>query len=56
MIIVNDIIYEYFGLEEEQIFSLVSERPEIRENKNVQDHLIKIKHLVSDNLNLLFDL
>ena len=56
LIIVNDIIYEYFGLEEEQIFSLVSERPEIRENKNVQDHLIKIKHLVSDNLNLLFDL
>lgn len=56
LIIVNDIIYENFGLEEEQIFSLIEERTEFKDDPEIKKQLLLIKSLVTDNLSTLFEL
>ena len=56
LVIVNDIIYENYGLEEEQIFNLITERKEFKENKEIIQYLNLIKDLVTENLNTLFEL
>jgi hypothetical protein len=56
LIIVNDIIYENFGLEEEQIYNLLESRKEYKNNNKIIEYLNKIKDLVSDNLSGLFEL
>lgn len=56
MIIICDIIYEYFGLEEEQIFSCIKERTELSSNSDIIRLLDSISDLVSNNLNLIYEL
>lgn len=56
LIIVNDIVYENFGLEEEQIFNLLESRKEYKTNVKINSLLTKIKDVVSDNLSVLFEL
>lgn len=56
MIIICDIIYEYFGLEEEQVFSSIQERVDLKNDNDINKLLILINDLVGNNLNIIYEL
>lgn len=55
LIFINDIIYENYGMEEEQIFACIEEK-KLMNNKEVNYYFNQIKKMIHNNLNLLFDL
>lgn len=55
LIIVNDIIYEHFGLEEEQIFGVLKENNNFNNDVEIKSLLEKIKILVTDNIESIFE-
>lgn len=55
LIFINDLIYENYGLEEEQIFAYIDEN-NLADNSEINNILISIRTLIKDNLCLLFDL
>jgi len=55
LIFISDIIYENYGMEEEQIFACIEEK-KLKENKEVNYYFNEIKMMIQSNLNLLFDL
>lgn len=56
IIIVSDMIYEYYGIEEEQILVSLKEKNELKENLEIQKLLSDIKSLISNNLISLFEI
>jgi len=55
LIFISDIIYENYGMEEEQIFACIEEK-KLTENKEVCYYFKEIQDMIQNNLNLLFDL
>jgi len=55
LIFISDIIYENYGMEEEQIFACIEEK-KLLENKEISYYFNKIQLMIQNNLNLLFDL
>ena len=55
LIFISDIIYENYGIEEEQIFACIEDRDMLR-NSEIKRYFEAIKGMISDNLNVLFDL
>lgn len=55
LIFISDIIYENYGMEEEQIFACIEEK-KLMENKEVAFYFKEIQVMIQNNLNLLFDL
>lgn len=55
-IILCDIIYEYFGLEEEQVFSSIQERVDLKNDNEISKLLVLINDLVGNNLNVIYEL
>ena len=56
LIVMNDLVYENFGLEEEQVLAVISEKKLAETNKEVNLYLNMIKTLVVDNIYNLFDI
>ena len=56
LIVVNDIIYEHFGLEEEQIFAILKENNNFNNDSEIKSLLDKIKLLVTNNLETIFEI
>lgn len=54
LVLINDIIYENFGLEEEQIFTYIEEK-KLTDNPQVNEYVTKIKNIIRNNYNSLFD-
>lgn len=55
LVLVSDIIYENFGLEEEQIFAFIQEN-NLNENKEIEELLKSIQELIIQNFSILFDI
>jgi hypothetical protein len=55
LIFISDIIYENYGMEDEQIFACIEEK-KLMENKEVCYYFKEIQVMIQNNLNLLFDL
>jgi hypothetical protein len=55
LVLINDIIYENFGLEEEQIFAFIQEN-NLSENKEISDILKMIQEMIIENFSNLFDI
>lgn len=55
LIFISDIIYENYGMEEEQIFACIEEK-KLLENKEICYYFNEIQLMIQNNLNLLFDL
>jgi hypothetical protein len=53
--LINDLIYENYGLEEEQIFAFIEER-NLTENKDISITLGLIQNAIRSNLSILFEL
>lgn len=56
LVIVSDIIYEYYGLEEEQIYEAIKINTNICTDKTVNQKLLSIKNIISNNLSSIFEL
>jgi hypothetical protein len=56
LIIMNDLVYENFGLEEEQVYAAINEKKLNETNKEVNLYLNLIKNLILDNVFSLFDI
>ena len=56
LILINDLIYESFGLEEEQILATINEKNLNETNKEVNLYLKMIKELVNENIYNIFDI
>ena len=54
-ILISDIIYENYGIEEEQIFACIEER-KFTENKEIEFYFNSIKKMMQENFNFLFDI
>lgn len=55
LIIVGDVIYEYYGIEEEQVFAYIEEQ-NLYENPEVKKYIDMIGNIVQDNLKVVFNL
>ena len=55
LVLINDIIYENFGLEEEQIFAFIQDR-NLNENREIGELLKSIQDLTIQNFSNLFDI
>jgi len=55
LVLISDIIYENFGLEEEQIFAFIQEN-NLTENKEISEILKMIQELIIENFSNLFDI
>jgi hypothetical protein len=55
LILINDIIYENYGLEEEQIFAFINER-KLTDNREIDKILKSIQGIIMNNFSILFDL
>lgn len=55
LIVINDIIYEDYGLEEEQIFAYIQEH-NLMSKIEISNYVNLIKKTITDNINLLFDI
>jgi hypothetical protein len=54
-IFISDIIYENYGIEEEQIFSCIEEKNMLRNNE-IKFYFEEIRIMMQKNLNILFDI
>jgi hypothetical protein len=52
-IILNDTIYEHYGLEEEQVYSFILEN-ELSEHNEIGSYLKMIKDLIVSNIHSIF--
>ena len=55
LVLINDLIYENYGLEEEQIFAFIDDR-NLTENTQVNNTLSSIQNMVKSNIGILFNL
>jgi len=55
LVLINDLIYENYGLEEEQIFAFIEERNLI-ENSEINGKLTMIQNMIKCNIGILFDI
>lgn len=55
-ILISDVIYEYYGIEEEQVFLLLNEREDIKNNLKVVSILNKIALLVGKNIDKIYEI
>ncbi len=55
LIFISDIIYENYGMEEEQVFACIEEK-NLKQNNEINIYFNEIKNMIQNNLNLLFDL
>jgi hypothetical protein len=56
LVIINDIIYENYGLEEEQIMAFIENNKLQDSNKEVNNIMQMIKSTITEHINLLFDI
>jgi hypothetical protein len=54
-IFISDIIYENYGIEEEQIFACIEEKNMLK-NPEIKYYFDEIRDMMQNNLNVLFDL
>lgn len=53
--LINDLIYENYGLEEEQIFAFIEER-NLTDHKEISNTLGMIQNMIRNNLTIIFEL